>query len=65
MSAYTPIKIGRGAAIHAAPVGTKSPMCQHISGHYSAVRGEAAINCKKCLAAIERDHEFLVKRGLA
>ena len=65
MSAYTPIKIGRGAAIHAAPVGTRSPMCQYIAGYYSAVQGDATINCKKCLAAIERNHQFLVKRGLA
>lgn len=62
---YFAIKMGRGTAVHAGIVGTRGPICQHISGYYSPLTSEALIDCKKCLAAIKRNEEFLAKRGLA
>ena len=62
---FTPVKIGRGAKIHAAPVGTKRPLCVSHAGHYSHVRGDATINCERCLDRMAAQQEFLQKRGLA
>lgn len=60
---YIPVKVGRGAAIHAERVGSSGPVCLSIAGHYSQARGNVVINCKKCLAVIQRHEEFLAWRS--